>query len=100
MVRCPTLRSIWPPEQARPQLLPSQCRLNCVLNGLLLKRKLSYVLCGPLANAAVELAARVSSTAAVAQSITIELCIELDTFEKKTDSNQMLLEANTALHVC
>ena len=52
---------------------------------LLLKRKLPYVLSGRLANAAVELASKASSNVTVAESTTIELCIDWTTFEKKTD---------------
>ena len=49
---------------------------------LLLKRKLPYVLSGRLANAAVELASKASSNVTVAESNTIELCIDWTTFEK------------------
>ena len=76
VVGWPTLRLSWPLGQARPQLWPSQPRLNCVLTGLLLKRKLTYVFYGQLAKAAVELAAGASSNETVAESTTIDLCID------------------------
>ena len=51
-----------------------------------LKRKMSSVLNGRLASAAVELAAATSSTAAVVESMTIGFCTECIGLERKAES--------------